>query len=105
MARSSRSCSFCGKSVDQVNRLINGPGVSICDECIKTCMTILQDSPSYEDDASTPELKEIPTPKEIKDYLDEYVIGQEEAKRVLSVAVYNHYKRVKYQSKDRKSVV
>ncbi|NLZ68384.1 MAG: ATP-dependent Clp protease ATP-binding subunit ClpX [Spirochaetales bacterium] len=105
MARSSRSCSFCGKSVDQVNRLINGPGVSICDECIKTCMTILQDSPSYEDDASTPELKEIPTPKEIKDYLDEYVIGQEEAKRVLSVAVYNHYKRVKYQSKIQQSGV
>ncbi len=105
MARSSRSCSFCGKSVDHVNRLINGPGVSICDECIKTCMSILQDSPSFEDDEAIPELTQIPTPQEMKEYLDQYVIGQDEAKRVLSVAVYNHYKRVKYQAKIQQSGV
>lgn len=104
MARSTRTCSFCGKSVDQVNRLINGPGVSICDECIKTCMSILKDSPSYEED-DIPELEEIPTPKELKEYLDQYVIGQDDAKRVLSVAVYNHYRRVKYQAKIQQSGV
>ncbi len=105
MARSTRTCSFCGKSIDKVNRLINGPGVSICDECIKTCMSILKDSPSYEDDDAIPELEEIPTPKELKEYLDQYVIGQDDAKRVLSVAVYNHYKRVKYQAKIQQSGV
>lgn len=105
MARSTRTCSFCGKSIDQVNRLINGPGVSICDECIKTCMTIIQDSPSYNEDSQIPELTQIPTPKEIKDYLDQYVIGQDNAKRVLSVAVYNHYKRVKFQAKIQQSGV
>lgn len=104
MARATRTCSFCGKSVDQVHRLINGPGVSICDECVRTCMSIIQDGESVSEE-DVPELENIPTPKEIKDYIDEYVIGQENAKRVLSVAVYNHYKRVKYQAKLQKSGV
>lgn len=93
---SNRTCSFCGKDVSQVKKLIHGPGVSICDECINTCRDILKedmkDSSSFSANLDT-----IPTPEEIKAYLDEYVIGQDEAKKVLSVAVYNHYKRVKYQ--------
>jgi len=78
-----KSCSFCGKSADQVNRLVAGPGVFICDECIKVCNTIL-----LEDKTPIPEgfLEEIPTPKEIKEYLDYYVVGQDYAKKTLSVA-------------------
>ncbi|MCF7943143.1 MAG: ATP-dependent Clp protease ATP-binding subunit ClpX [Spirochaetia bacterium] len=89
-----KSCSFCGKSADQVNRLVAGPGVFICDECIKVCNTIL-----LEDKTPIPEgfLEEIPTPKEIKEYLDYYVVGQDYAKKTLSVAVYNHYKRIMHQ--------
>lgn len=96
MGRNSRTCSFCGKDVSEVRKLIHGPGVSICDECVRTCEEIIKTSPEMEGEAASV-LDEIPTPKEIKEYLDEYVIGQENAKRVLSVAVYNHYKRVKYQ--------
>lgn len=84
-------CSFCGKNADFARRLIAGPGVYICDECVNTCRKILEE----EDDVMTTEfLDEIPSPKSIKDYLDQYVIGQELAKKVLSVAVYNHYKRI-----------
>jgi len=84
-------CSFCGKSADTARRLIAGPGVYICDECVVVCKKILDE----EDELLSAEFKEdIPTPKEIKEYLDQYVIGQEPAKRVLSVAVYNHYKRI-----------
>ena len=84
-------CSFCGKSADQVRRLIAGPGVYICDECVNVCKRILDE----EDEILASEFKEdIPKPKEIKAYLDQYVIGQEKAKKVLSVAVYNHYKRI-----------
>jgi len=84
-------CSFCGKSADTARRLIAGPGVYICDECVVVCKKILDE----EDELLSAEFKEdIPTPKEIKEYLDQYVIGQEQAKRVLSVAVYNHYKRI-----------
>ena len=87
----SKACSFCGKSGDIARRLIAGPGVYICDECVNVCKKILDE----EDEVLTSEfLDEVPTPKEIKAYLDQYVIGQLAAKRVLSVAVYNHYKRI-----------
>ena len=94
---SNRTCSFCGKDVSQVKQLIHGPGVSICDECINTCREILKEN--TKDSSYSANLETIPTPEEIKAYLDEYVIGQDEAKKVLSVAVYNHYKRVKFQDK------
>jgi ATP-dependent Clp protease ATP-binding subunit ClpX len=84
-------CSFCGKNADYARKLIKGPGVYICDECVAVCKRILDD----EDDVLTSEyLEDVPTPREIKGYLDQYIIGQETAKKVLSVAVYNHYKRI-----------
>ncbi|WP_432540667.1 ATP-dependent Clp protease ATP-binding subunit ClpX [Lactiplantibacillus argentoratensis] len=86
------NCSFCGKSQDQVKKIVAGPGVYICNECIDLCKEIIDEEFSEE---QTHELTDIPTPKEIVDELDQYVIGQNEAKRTLSVAVYNHYKRVK----------
>ncbi|MCR3759488.1 ATP-dependent Clp protease ATP-binding subunit ClpX [Clostridium felsineum] len=84
-------CSFCGKSQDQVKRLIAGPGVYICDECIELCSEIIADE--FEE---TPQINvgSLPKPTEIKDYLDQYVVGQEDAKKSLSVSVYNHYKRI-----------
>ena len=78
--------------------MVNGPGVCICESCIKTCSDILKEQMVESGDDEFQDL-EIPTPEEIKKYLDQYVIGQDSAKRVLSVAVYNHYKRIKYQSK------
>ena len=88
-------CSFCGKSQDNVKKIIAGPGVYICDECIKVCENILE-TDIYEEDDDTYTLAEdkLPTPEEIKSILDEYVIGQDDAKKTLSVAVYNHYKRI-----------
>ena len=89
-------CSFCGKPQESVHRIVAGPGVYICDECIKVCNNILE-TDEYEDDEETYTLNEeekLPTPEEIRGILDEYVIGQEEAKKTLSVAVYNHYKRI-----------
>ncbi|WP_436664922.1 ATP-dependent Clp protease ATP-binding subunit ClpX [Lactiplantibacillus plantarum] len=86
------NCSFCGKSQDQVKKIVAGPGVYICNECIDLCKEIIDEEFSEE---QTHELTDIPTPKKIVDELDQYVIGQNEAKRTLSVAVYNHYKRVK----------
>ena len=84
-------CSFCGKSQRQVKKLIAGPGVYICDECIDLCNEIIDEEltapPAFE-------LENLPKPQEINEVLDEYVVGQEAAKRALSVAVYNHYKRV-----------
>ncbi|MDA3939891.1 MAG: ATP-dependent Clp protease ATP-binding subunit ClpX [Spirochaetia bacterium] len=89
-------CSFCGKNADTARRLIAGPGVFICDECIDVCKRILDE----ENDMVTSELMdEVPTPMEIKNYLDDYVIGQTSAKKVLSVAVYNHYKRISQKEK------
>ena len=88
-------CSFCGKHENQVHRMIQGPGVRICDECVQLCMSILDDS--FDDYASSPAEDmpdQLPTPREIRDVLDQYVIGQDEAKVALSVAVYNHYKRI-----------
>ncbi|NLA85505.1 MAG: ATP-dependent protease ATP-binding subunit ClpX [Clostridiales bacterium] len=84
-------CSFCGKTQDQVRRLVAGPGVYICDECIELCQEIIEEE--FED-ASELELKDIPKPVEIKQALDQYVVGQERAKKSLAVAVYNHYKRI-----------
>jgi ATP-dependent Clp protease ATP-binding subunit ClpX len=93
--KKSLRCSFCGKHEQQVHRMIQGPGVRICDECVQLCMSILNDG--YEDTTSN-ELEDVPdklpTPREIKEVLDQYVIGQDEAKVALSVAVYNHYKRI-----------
>ena len=89
-------CSFCGKTQEAVQRIIAGPGVYICNECIAVCNTII-DEDLYEDDDMAYTLDDgdkLPTPQEIKKVLDEYVIGQEEAKKTLSVAVYNHYKRI-----------
>jgi len=85
-------CSFCGKSQEQVKRLVAGPGVYICDECIELCSEIIEEE--FEDTKMDTEINEIPKPKEIKEILDQYVVGQEVAKKSLSVAVYNHYKRI-----------
>ena len=95
MARNAKYCSFCGRPFDGTVRYVSGPGVAICEECVKTCSDILKQGSSGST-GSDVDIKEIPTPEELKEYLDQYVIGQEAAKRVLSVAVYNHYKRVKY---------
>ena len=101
MARKDIRCSFCGKSQDQVKKLIAGPeGVFICDECIEVCMEIVEDE-LYEREETIPEENDLDIklvkPREMKAFLDENVIGQEEAKKVLSVAVYNHYKRILYR--------
>jgi ATP-dependent Clp protease ATP-binding subunit ClpX len=90
-------CSFCGKSQKQVKKLIAGPGVYICDECIDLCNEIIEEELS---ETSELKLEELPKPQEIYAFLDEYVIGQEIAKKVLSVAVYNHYKRIQVGAKD-----
>ena len=89
--RGQLKCSFCGKTQDQVRKLVAGPGVYICDECIELCNEIIEEE--FNDEVEV-ELKDIPKPKEIRAILDQYVIGQEDAKKSLSVAVYNHYKRI-----------
>ena len=88
-------CSFCGKAQEMVKRIVAGPNAFICDECIAICNNIIEDE-HYEDELGYEDIKseDIPTPAEIKSILDEYVIGQEDAKKTLSVAVYNHYKRI-----------
>ena len=97
-------CSFCGKSQHEVKKLIAGPSVFICDECIDLCNDIIRDElPALED--ATKDRNELPTPAEIKNNLDNYVIGQEPAKRALSVAVYNHYKRLKHKEGAKKDDV
>jgi ATP-dependent Clp protease ATP-binding subunit ClpX len=89
-------CSFCGKSQHEVRKLIAGPSVYVCDECVELCNDIIRDE--LQDDSSSFG-GELPKPKEIKQELDEYVIGQESAKKILAVAVYNHYKRLRSKSK------
>jgi ATP-dependent Clp protease ATP-binding subunit ClpX len=89
------TCSFCGKNQEDVKKLIAGPSVYICDECVDLCNDIIEEEIKA-DDPDT--LNELPSPAEIFSQLDDYVIGQEKAKKVLSVAVYNHYKRLKNQS-------
>mgnify|MGYP000945484654 CR=1 FL=1 len=89
-------CSFCGKHEDEVERIIAGPGAYICNECVELCSTILHEE-MYETGSSELTVPDhLPTPKEIKEYMDGYIIGQDEAKIALSVAVYNHYKRIFY---------
>ena len=87
------TCSFCGKSQEEVRKLIAGPTVYICDECIDLCNDIIAEETKLEE-ASGPDMRKLPKPREIKEILDEYVIGQDKAKKVLAVAVYNHYKRI-----------
>lgn len=93
-------CSFCGKHSDVAKKLIAGPGVYICDECVQVCNKIM----SEEENISADFVDDIPTPKEIKEYLDQYVIGQDAAKKYLSVGVYNHYKRIMFKDKVSKDV-
>ncbi|AXH99344.1 ATP-dependent protease ATP-binding subunit ClpX [Sporosarcina sp. PTS2304] len=90
------SCSFCGKSQDQVRKLVAGQGVYICDECVELCAEIVEEEVGLEEGF---ELKDVPKPREIQSILDEYIIGQDRAKKSLAVAVYNHYKRVNSGSK------
>ena len=94
-------CSFCGKHQDQVRRLIAGPGAYICNECVQLCMSILEDESDLIQDSAAGEIPDaIPTPREIHQVLDQYIIGQEAAKVALSVAVYNHYKRIYFGGGD-----
>jgi len=94
-------CSFCGKSQRQVKKLIAGPGVYICDECIDLCNEIIDEELTV---PSSFDVENLPRPKQIYDFLDEYVIGQDEAKRTLSVAVYNHYKRIQMSQDDENEI-
>jgi len=94
-------CSFCGKNQDQVRKLVAGPGVYICDECIDLCNEIIEEEYGQQEES---ELRDVPKPKAIRDILDQYVIGQDEAKKTLSVAVYNHYKRINRPEKKSEDV-
>lgn len=92
-------CSFCGRSGDEVEKLIAGPGVYICNECIEVCSNILREELKADKKKAAPHFK-LPTPEEIKKYMDQYVIEQDDAKMALAVAVYNHYKRIEHEGED-----
>lgn len=92
-------CNFCGRSGDEVERLIAGPGVFICNECIEVCRNILEEEMKTSKKKGLPDF-ELPTPEKIKEYMDQYVIEQDDAKVALAVAVYNHYKRIRYEEDD-----
>lgn len=92
-------CSFCGRSGDEVEKLISGPGVYICNECIEVCSNILREELKADKKKAAPHFK-LPTPEEIKKYMDQYVIEQDDAKMALAVAVYNHYKRIEHEGED-----
>ena len=98
-------CTFCGKSQHEVKKLIAGPSVFICDECVELCNDIIRDELPVEDLRNAQQEGSLPTPAELKQHLDQYVIGQEKAKRSLAVAVYNHYKRLRHKSDQRKDDV
>ncbi|MBC8055692.1 MAG: AAA family ATPase, partial [Rhizobiales bacterium] len=97
-------CSFCGKSQHEVKKLIAGPSVFICDECIELCNDIIRDEVPAEGADPKAAKSDLPVPSEIKASLDQYVIGQDVAKRTLSVAVYNHYKRLKHMSRTKDEI-
>ena len=98
-------CSFCGKAQENVRKIVAGPGVYICDECVDLCNSIIESELYDEENEGYSLAEDIPSPKEIKEILDEYVIGQDEAKKTLSVAVYNHYKRIMHEEKATKDDV
>lgn len=98
-------CSFCGKSQHEVKKLIAGPSVFICDECIDLCNDIIRDETAGTELGAPTVTDTLPTPAEIKAHLDQYVIGQEAAKKTLAVAVYNHYKRLRHNDEVKKSGV
>src|SRR6187399_2302586 len=98
-------CSFCGKSQHEVKKLIAGPSVFICDECIELCNDIIRDEvPAEAATARSSKSGDLPVPSEIKTSLDQYVIGQDVAKRTLAVAVYNHYKRLRHMGATKEGV-
>ena len=106
-------CSFCGKTQDQVKKLIAGPDVFICDECVDLCNEILEEeffegkdkTEDKDEDKKEADITNVPKPHEIKAHLDEYIVGQDDAKKVLAVAVYNHYKRIAHnKSKESEGV-
>ncbi len=93
-------CSFCGKTEEQVKKLIEGPGAYICNECVELCFDLFDDCEPESYPAEAGKIENVPKPKEIKAFLDEYIVGQEDAKKTLSVAIYNHYKRINFEKDD-----
>ena len=91
-------CSFCGKRESQAGRLIAGPGVFICSDCVHACSELLREEIQFDERGNLRAPETLPTPMEIKAFMDHYIVGQEEAKVALSVAVYNHYKRIYFAS-------
>jgi len=93
-------CSFCGKTEEQVKKLIEGPGVYICNECVELCFDLFDDADREVGNDFEENFSDVPKPKDIKAFLDEYIVGQEDAKKTLSVAIYNHYKRINFEADD-----